>query len=58
MLLEEPDLETAVRVGDVYGFLIEHFARQQNYAKVRKDKLLLVLIKAGYIKINKIVTTV
>ena len=34
ILLEEPDLETAVRVGDVYGVIIEHHARQQNYAKV------------------------
>ena len=34
ILLEEPDLETAVRVGDVYGVIIEHYARQQNYSKV------------------------
>ena len=34
VLLEEPDLETAVRVGDVYGLMIEHYAGQQNYAKV------------------------
>lgn len=34
ILLEEPDLETAVRVGDVYGIIIEHYARQQNYTKV------------------------
>ncbi|KAM7433446.1 hypothetical protein ABFA07_016329 [Porites harrisoni] len=33
ILLEEPDLETAVRVGDVYGVIIEHYARQQNYSK-------------------------
>ena len=35
VLLEESELETAVRVGDVYGFMIEHFARHQNYSKVR-----------------------
>ena len=34
ILLEEPDLETAVRVGDVYGIIVEHYARQQNYSKV------------------------
>lgn len=34
ILLEEPDLESAVRVGDVYGIIIEHYARQQNYTKV------------------------
>ena len=34
ILLEEPDLETAVRVGDVYGIIVEHYARQQNYTKV------------------------
>ena len=34
ILLEESDLDTAVRVGDVYGIIIEHYARQQNYTKV------------------------
>ena len=34
ILLEEPDLDTAVRVGDVYGVIIEHYARQQNFTKV------------------------
>ena len=34
VLLEEPDLETAVRVGDVYGVIIEHYARELNYTKV------------------------
>lgn len=33
VLLEEPDLETAVRVGDVYGVIIEHYARELNYTK-------------------------
>ncbi|XP_048575888.1 intraflagellar transport protein 140 homolog isoform X2 [Nematostella vectensis] len=33
ILLEEPDLETAVRVGDIYGLIIEHYARQQNFSK-------------------------
>ena len=34
ILLEEPDIETAVRIGDVYGIMIEHLAREQNYSKV------------------------
>ena len=34
VLLEEPDIETAVRIGDVYGIMIEHLAREQNYSKV------------------------
>ncbi|CAB4013108.1 intraflagellar transport 140 homolog, partial [Paramuricea clavata] len=33
ILLEEPDIETAVRIGDVYGIMVEHLARQQNYSK-------------------------
>ncbi|XP_020899151.2 intraflagellar transport protein 140 homolog, partial [Exaiptasia diaphana] len=33
LLLEEPDLETAVRIGDVYGLIIEYYARQQNHSK-------------------------
>lgn len=31
VLLEEPDLESAVRVGDVYAFLIEHYARKERW---------------------------
>lgn len=40
ILLEESDLETAVRVGDVYGIIIEHYARQQNYTKVSTESFL------------------
>ncbi|KAG8557746.1 hypothetical protein GDO81_016722 [Engystomops pustulosus] len=32
-LLEEPDLESAVRFGDVYGFLVEHYAQQGDFQK-------------------------
>jgi len=32
-LLDEPDLDTSVRSGDVYGFMIEHYATQQNHQK-------------------------
>ena len=34
VLLEEPDLDSAVRIGDVYGMMIEHFARQEQHKKV------------------------
>ena len=34
VLIEEPDLESAVRVGDVYGIMIEQLAREENYSKV------------------------
>ncbi|XP_019615052.1 PREDICTED: intraflagellar transport protein 140 homolog [Branchiostoma belcheri] len=33
VLLEESDLDSAVRIGDVYGLMIEHYARQENYPK-------------------------
>ncbi|XP_077980431.1 intraflagellar transport protein 140 homolog [Glandiceps talaboti] len=33
ILLEEPELDSAVRIGDVYGMLIEHYARNENYRK-------------------------
>ncbi|XP_053388212.1 LOW QUALITY PROTEIN: intraflagellar transport protein 140 homolog, partial [Mercenaria mercenaria] len=31
VLLEEPDLDSAVRMGDVYGFIIEHYARKERW---------------------------
>ena len=34
VLLEEPDLDSAVRVGDVYGFVIEHYARKERWKAV------------------------
>ena len=33
-LLDEPNLDTGVRTGDVYGVLIEHFAHSGNFEKV------------------------
>lgn len=33
-LLQESDLDPAVRVGDVYGFLVEHHCQQGNYQQV------------------------
>ena len=34
VLLEESDLDTSVRVGDVYGFMIEHYARKERWKAV------------------------
>ena len=35
LLLDEPDLEASVRPGDVYGFMVMHYAREENYRQVR-----------------------
>ncbi|XP_063790737.1 intraflagellar transport protein 140 homolog isoform X2 [Pseudophryne corroboree] len=32
-LLEEPDLESAVRIGDVYAFLVDHYTQQEDFQK-------------------------
>lgn len=34
LLLDEPSLDTAIRVGDVYGMMIEHYAHTGNHQKV------------------------
>ena len=34
-LLDEPTLDTAVRMGDVYGLLIEHYSHAGNHQQVR-----------------------
>ena len=33
-LLDDPNLDTAVRVGDVYGLMIEHYGQGGNYKQV------------------------
>ncbi|XP_041473205.1 intraflagellar transport protein 140 homolog isoform X2 [Lytechinus variegatus] len=33
VLLEETELDSAIRIGDVYGMMVEHYARQENYKK-------------------------
>ena len=38
-LLEESNVDGAVRVGDLYGFLIEHFARKQKWQAVSRSPL-------------------
>lgn len=35
LLLEEPDLDSTIRVGDVYGFLVEHHVQMEEYQMVR-----------------------
>jgi intraflagellar transport protein 140 len=37
VLLEEPDLDSGVRIGDIYGFLIEHYARKERWKAVSKS---------------------
>ena len=34
VLLEETDLDTGVRSGDIYGFMIEHYASTSDFQKV------------------------
>jgi len=34
VLLEETDIDAAVRVGDIYGFMIEHYNHKANYNMV------------------------
>ena len=34
VLLEENNIDVAVRVGDMCGFLVEHFARKQKWQAV------------------------
>lgn len=36
VLLEETDLDSGVRVGDVLGFMIEHFARRERWKAVSR----------------------
>eukprot|EP00795_Rhopilema_esculentum_P000551 gene551-10237_t len=31
LLLEDPDVEDGIRVGDAYGFMVEHYAKAQDY---------------------------
>eukprot|EP00079_Xenopus_tropicalis_P029812 XP_012825483.1 PREDICTED: intraflagellar transport protein 140 homolog isoform X1 [Xenopus tropicalis] len=33
LLLEEPDLDSAIRIGDVYGLLVEHYTQQGDFQK-------------------------
>lgn len=35
LLLEEPDLDNTIRIGDVYGFLVEHYLQMEEFQMVR-----------------------
>lgn len=35
LLLEEPDLDSTIRIGDVYGFLVEHYRQMEEFQMVR-----------------------
>ena len=45
LLLEEPDLDTGVRSGDIYGFMVEHYATAGDYQKVCSSVLLFCQAK-------------
>lgn len=35
-LLEEPNLDPAVRIGDVFGFLVDHYCQRGNFNMVTR----------------------
>ena len=35
-LLDEPNVDTALRLGDVYGLMIEHYGQTSDYKQVRE----------------------
>ncbi|KAF3704522.1 Intraflagellar transport protein 140 -like protein WD and tetratricopeptide repeats protein 2 [Channa argus] len=51
-LLKEPELDLAVRVGDAYGFLVEHYCQQSNfqvaYRKLEELQKLLPMQNVRY----------
>ncbi|XP_069503073.1 intraflagellar transport protein 140 homolog isoform X2 [Ambystoma mexicanum] len=36
LLLEEPDLDSAIRIGDVYGLLVDHYSQQEEFQMAYK----------------------
>lgn len=44
LLLEEPDLDSTIRIGDVYGYLVEHHVQMEEYQMVRPPSLPQVLV--------------
>lgn len=53
ILLEEPDLESGVRVGDVYGVMIEYYARRDRWKAVSVLSLQQVFLKLNAFRITK-----
>lgn len=38
LLLEEPELDSTIRVGDVCGFLVQHFLQADDFQTVRPSR--------------------
>lgn len=38
LLLEEPELDSTVRIGDVCGFLVQHFLQAEDFQTVRPSR--------------------
>ncbi|EDV20700.1 uncharacterized protein TRIADDRAFT_60914 [Trichoplax adhaerens] len=36
-LIDEPDIDSAVRIGDIYGTIISHYVQQENYSKAHES---------------------
>lgn len=53
ILLEEPDLESGVRVGDVYGVMIEYYARRDRWKAVSVFVFKKVVFKLNILRITK-----
>ena len=55
ILMEESHVDGAVRVGDLCGFLIEHFARKQKWQAVSGARWGLVWKEDGLVTSNTVV---
>lgn len=53
ILLEEPDLESGVRVGDVYGVMIEYYARRDRWKAVSVVVFKKFVFKFNVLRITK-----
>ena len=42
VLLEEEGLDSAVRIGDIYGFMVEHYARKEKWKAVSWSDVLIL----------------
>ena len=57
-LLDEPSLDTAVRTGDVFGLLIEHYSHIGNYQQVLYIVMYEVLYKYNMCLVQDVYTSV
>lgn len=51
-LLEEPNLDPAVRIGDVFGFLVDHYCQQGNFNMVTLRPLIGLLKSHFFVDLN------